>query len=189
MRTDRLLLKTGFMLSLLLFRPNLAMAADEFSVKSVSTQLNDTVFFLNAVYEIQLPDYIRSAFEQGFELPMSVDLEVYEDRTFWLDKRVVYFRQQYRLQYHSILDSVSMMNVNAGNRQFFTNLDEALSHLSVMLNYPMLDLNRLNRSKSYWARLRFGIDTEALPIPLKSSSLWQNDWELVSDWYQWEVVP
>lgn len=177
------------MLSLLMFRPNGVFAADEFEVKSVSTQLNDTVFFLNAVYEIKLPDYIRSAFDQGFEIPLAVDLEVFADRMLWLDKRVVYFRQQYRLQYHSILDTVSVLDVNAGNRQYFTSLNQALSHLSVMLNYPMLDLNTLDKSQNYWARLRFGIDTDALPIPLKSSSLWQNDWELVSDWYEWEVVP
>ena len=160
------------MLSLLMFRPNGVFAADEFEVKSVSTQLNDTVFFLNAVYEIKLPDYIRSAFDQGFEIPLAVDLEVFADRMLWLDKRVVY-----------------VLDVNAGNRQYFTSLNQALSHLSVMLNYPMLDLNTLDKSQNYWARLRFGIDTDALPIPLKSSSLWQNDWELVSDWYEWEVVP
>ena len=37
-------------------------------------------------------------------------------------------------------------------------------------------------------RIRFGIDTDELPQPLKASALWDNDWDLQSDWYEWEVV-
>ena len=33
-----------------------------------------------------------------------------------------------------------------------------------------------------------GIDSDELPLPLKSSSLWDNDWDLKSDWYEWEVI-
>ena len=52
----------------------------------------------------------------------------------------------------------------------------------------MLDIGNLAADQAYYARVRFGIDTDELPLPLKSSSLWDNDWDLQSDWFEWKVV-
>lgn len=175
------------LLVLMLSHPVSAADNDDFVIKTVTTQLNDTVYFLNVVYEINLPDYIIRAFEQGFDLPLYMELEVLEQRRFWFDKEVVYIKQQFRLQYHPLLDSVSVLNVNSGSHQYYSALDEALSQLSVLLSYPYLDKNSLQKNKKYQARLRFGIDKAELPIPLKSTSLWQNNWGLVSDWHEWDV--
>ena len=164
-------------------------AGDEFIIKSASTNLKGTVYFLNMVSEIELPGYITAAFEQGFDIPLSMEVEVYNTKRFWLDKEIVYIKQQYRLKYHPMLDAVSILNVNAGRRFYYASLSEALSAVSVILGYPLLDDNNLVKNKTYRVRLRFGIDALELPIPLKSSSLWQNNWGLVSDWYQWEVTP
>jgi len=175
-------------LVVLLLRPTVALAEKEFVVKTASTQLNGNVYFLNAVFEINLPAYISSAFEQGFDLPLALEIKIFRQRGFWLDKEVVTIKQQYRLQYHSILDSVSLMNINEGNRQYFDSLLDALSHLTVLLNFPLLDNNTLSNTEHYNARIYFGIDNAELPIPLKSSSLWENDWSLASDAYEWDIT-
>jgi len=61
--------------------------------------------------------------------------------------------------------------------------------VSVLFNYRLLDGQALKPGKRYRLRLRFGIDQAELPIPLKSTSLWQNDWNLSSDWYEWTYQP
>ncbi len=172
----------------LLLKPVNSQAQDEFAIKSVNTQLNESVYFLNAVFEISLPDYIVSAFDQGFVLPLLIEIEVSRNRFFWFDKDIVTIKQRYRMQYHAMLDSVSLLNVNSGNRQYFSSLKDALNHLTVLFNFPLLDNNALNQDKSYSARLNFGIDHAALPIPLKSSSLWKNDWHIGSDWFEWDIT-
>ena len=172
----------------LLLKPVNSQAQDEFVIKSVNTQLNETVYFLNAVFEISLPDYIVSAFDQGFVLPLLIEIEVSRNRLFWFDKDVVIIKQRYRMQYHAMLDSVSLLDVNSGNRQYFSSLDETLNHLTVLLNFPLLDNNALDQQKKYSARLNFGIDNAALPIPLKSSLLWKNDWHIGSDWFEWDIT-
>ena len=58
------------LLMAMVLRPANGHAQKEFVIKSVNTQLNETVYFLNAVFEINLPDYIVKAFEQGFEIPL-----------------------------------------------------------------------------------------------------------------------
>jgi hypothetical protein len=163
-------------------------AQKEFVIKSVNTQLNETVYFLNAVFEINLPDFIVEAFEQGFEIPLSMEIEISRKRGFWFDEAMVTIKQQYRIQYHAMLDSVSMLNVNSGNRLNFSSLEDALNKLTVLLNFPLLDNNALIPNEHYSARLNFGIDNTALPTPLKSSSLWENDWHIGSNWYEWDVT-
>ena len=175
--------------ALVLLMPASARNHTVFDVKSASTQLNGAVYFLNAVFEISLPPYILKAFDQGFDLPLAMEVEVFEHNTYWLDKKMVSIKQKYKLQYHTLLDTVSVMNVNAGSVHYYSTLAEALNSLSVVLNYPLLDNNTLQRDERYSARLRFGIDEAELPVPLKTSVLWESNWNLVSDWTEWEINP
>lgn len=177
------------MVTVFALRPSYADDAPAFAVASVNSTLNGSVYFINAVFEINLPYYIKSAVDQGFDLPLIMEIEVFRSRGMWFDEKVVYIKQQYLLRYHALLDSVSILDVNAGNRLYYASLDEAIARLSVLIDYPALDNNRLQDGKYYNARIRFGIDSSELPLPLKSSSLWENDWDLKSDWVEWELNP
>ena len=171
----------------LLLSPLTANDKATFEVKAASTQRDGAVYFLNAVFIINFPHYIIESFEQGFDLPILMEVEVYRDRNFWVDEQVVYIKQQYRLQYHPVLDSISIFNVNLGSLQYFNSLNDAVNQLSVLLGFPMLDRNNLIAGEAYYARMRLGINELELPIPLKSSALWDNDWDLVSEWFEWVV--
>jgi hypothetical protein len=162
---------------------------DPFVVESASSNLREHVYFLSAVFAINLPEYITRAVDQGFELPLVMEVEVFEDNSFWFDSKALYIRQSYRINHHSLLDSVSVFNVNSGRRQLFPSLGEAINYLTVVLEQPLVDRNNLQADETYMARLRLGIDYGALPLPLKSTSFWANDWTLISDWYEWEMQP
>ncbi len=160
---------------------------EAFVVESANTQLDETIYFLNAVFSIHLPDYIARAVDQGFDLPVALEIEVHRERNLWFDQRVVYIRHKYRLSYHSLLDEYSLLDVNAGLRSYFSSLEKAVSQLSVILHYPAVDKNILAPGESFSIRCRIGIDGNEIPIPLKSSSLWKNDWELRSEWFEWRL--
>jgi hypothetical protein len=165
-----------------------AQEGDPFIVKSANSHLKGNVFFLNAVFEIQLPFYITDAIDQGFNLPLMVEIEFYRQKSFWFNKQIAYIKQQYQLNYHPLLDAVSVFDVNSGRRQYFSSLSEAVQQLSVILDFPVLDENNLSENDSYLARLRMGVDQSELPVPLKSTSLWKNNWDLISEWYEWEFT-
>ena len=80
-----------------------------------------------------------------------------------------------------------VLDVNTSERHYFDDRKTAVKYIEVVYNYPMLDINNLAPNRDYYARVRYGIDADELPLPLKSSSLWDYDWNLVSDWYEWEV--
>lgn len=177
------------LLAVALWLPVSASNHAVFEVKSAQTQLVGSVYFLNAVFEINLPPHIIAAFEQGFDLPLAMEVEVFQHNNFWLDKEIVMIKQNYRIQYHTLLDTVSVSNQNAGSRHYYSNLKEALSALSVLLDFPLLDKHALTAGEQFSARVRIGIDEAELPVPLKTSGLWNDQWDLVSDWKEWEITP
>jgi hypothetical protein len=185
----RLLL--AWVVSLMLIVQPCSVAAqdgDPFIVKTANSHIKGNGVFLNAVFDIQLPSYITDAIDQGFNLPLMVEIEFYRDKTFWFNEQIVYIKQQYQLNYHPLLDAVSVFDVNSGRRQYFSSLNEAVQELTVIVDYPVLDKSKLAEDESYTMRLRMGVDQSELPVPLKSTSLWKNNWDLISEWYEWEVA-
>lgn len=183
---------------LLMSNPSLLMPAvayaeadaPAFQVRQASLQRQPDGYKLNALIDIRLPDYIREAFEQGFDLPLILEVELYRQRGWWMwDKRLLRIDQRYRLRDRSFYDNVRLLDLKTSESRYHDNLDEALSSLSVLYNYPLLDLLKLEPGQRYRLRMRFGIDQDELPIPLKSSSLWKKNWSLVNDWYEWEYRP
>ena len=179
----------GLLVALLVLSPAQARNHTVFEVKSVSTQLDESVYFLNAVFEINLPPYMVTALEQGFDLPLAMEVEVFEQNKYWFNKEIVMIKQKYLIQYHTLLDTVSVLNINSGGIHHFSTLKEALAGLSVLLNFPLLDNNALEKGEHYSGQLNFGIDETELPVPLKTQVLGQNNWDLVSDWFEWDINP
>jgi len=173
---------------LLLMTP---LFADEdgvaFRIQSAYFSLNETQLELNFEIEIKLPTYISSAIDHGFAVPLMFEVEILTPKKYWLDEKIVSLKQQYQLHFLPMLSSYVIFDLNEGQRYYFDSLGEAVNYLQVVYNYPMLDINNISDGRSYYARIRFGIDGDELPVPLKSSSLWDNDWGLRSDWYEWDV--
>jgi len=158
-----------------------------FRVQNASFSLDETLLELNSEIEIELPAYISIAIEQGFSVPLMFEVEILSPIKYWPDRKIVSLKQQYQIHFLPMLGSYVIFDLNAGQRYYFDSLNEAVEYLHKVNNYPMLDVNNISDERSYYARLRFGIDGDELPLPLKSSSLWDNDWNLKSDWYAWDI--
>ena len=165
----------------------MAQDKDPFIVETADFSLDKELLMLDMVVESEIPDYISIALEQGFAVPIMFEVEIRSEKRYWFDDRIVSLKQQYLLHHLPMLDSFVVFDVNSSERHYFDNRKAAVRYLEVVYNYPMLNINNLAADKEYYARVRFGIDTDELPLPLKSSSLWDNDWDLQSEWYEWEV--
>ncbi len=157
-----------------------------FEVRDAKFSLQDTLLLLDSTLSIELPEYIAIAVDQGFAVPLSFEVEFLETRKYWFDKKVVSLKQQYLLHYLPMLDAYVITDVNQGQRHYFDNRDQAVDSLKQVYQYPMLDIGNIDVDLDIYARLRFGLDVDELPLPLKSSSLWDNDWDLQSEWYNWK---
>jgi len=187
-RTDRRFsIRMSLLLLMLASGASLAQDVKPFVVQRAEFSLDQSMMLLDMVVESEIPGYISIALDQGFSVPIMFEVEILASKRYWLDDRVVSLKQQYRLNYQPMLDSYVVFDVNNSERRYFDNRQAAVRFIEVVYNYPMLNIKNLAPNRQYYARVRFGIDSDQLPLPLKSSSLWDNDWDLTSDWYEWDV--
>lgn len=178
------------LLILLVLAANSASYADSddaFKVKRAKFTQNDSMFYMDLIVQTTLPDYIAIAVDQGFAVPIMFEVEIREQKAYWIDSRLLSLKQQYLLHYLPILDSYAVLDVNKAERYYFHNRQSAVRHMQLVYHYPMFDIGNLDAGRNYYARVRFGIDTDELPLPLKSSSLWHNDWDIQSDWFELSI--
>ena len=158
-----------------------------FVVKRAEFNLDDTMLMLDLVIDSQIPDFISIAIDQGFAVPLMFEVEIRAEKDYWFDDRVVSLKQQFMLHYQPMLDSFVVLDVNTTQRHYFDQRKAAVQFIELVYNYPMLDINNLAAEKNYYARVRFGIDSDELPLPLQSSWFWDSDWDLQSEWYEVEI--
>lgn len=174
-------------LLLLICSPLMSAERNPFIVQQADFSLNQTLLELDLVVDAEIPEYISMAIDKGFAVPFMFEIEIRAEKAYWFDEKIVSLKQQYLLHYLPMLGSFAVLDLNSGERLYFEDRKAAVRYLEVAYNYPMLDIGNLTAGKEYYARVRFGIDTDELPVPLKSSSLWDNDWDLKSDWYEWKL--
>ena len=165
----------------------LAQDKDPFVVKRAEFKLDDSLLMLDLEIDSNLPDFITIAIDQGFAVPLMFEIEIRADQAYWFDDREVSLKQQYTLHHQPLLDSYVVLDVNTSERHYFDERKAAVDFIELVYNYPMLDIDNLAADKNYYARVRFGIDIDELPLPLQSSWFWDSDWDLQSEWYEWEV--
>jgi len=165
----------------------LAQDSDPFVVKRADFKLDDSMLMLDLEIDSNIPSFITIAIDQGFAVPMMFEIEIREEQDYWFDPRVVSLKQQYSLHHQPMLDSFVVLDVNTAERHYFDERKAAVHFIELVYNYPMLDIDNLAADRNYYARVRFGIDIDELPLPLQSSWFWDSDWDLQSEWYEWEI--
>ncbi len=175
------------LLVLLAGSPAAALADEVFEVVDAEFVDIDSTLSLNMRIDSNIPEYITIAMDQGFAVPFLFEVEIRERNRWWFDDKVVALKQQYLLHYLPILENYIVVDRNLSQRTYFRNRDTAMYSVSRVVEYPLFSVDNLRRDADLYARVRFGIDDDELPLPLKSSSLWDNDWSIKSDWFEWSL--
>jgi hypothetical protein len=172
---------------LMVVTATLAQGDDPFVVKRAEFKLDESMLLLDLEIESNIPAFISLAIDQGFAVPMMFEIEIRSENSYWFDNKEVSLKQQYKLNHQPMLDSYVVLDVNTSERHYFDRRKAAVQFMELVYNYPMLDIDNLAPGKNYYARVRFGIDIDELPLPLQSSWFWDSDWDLQSEWYEWEI--
>ena len=175
----------------LLVLPSTIVAAEgePFEVQTARFSLEDSLLKLDLEVDIDLPEFIGITVNQGLAVPFMFEVEIFTSRNNWFDKKIVTVKQAYLLHFLPMLSSYVVNDINSGKRHYFDSLDEAVEHMEAVFNYPMLDIGNFDFNREFYARARFRIDHEALPLPLKPSFFWPSDWDERSKWFSFEMVP
>jgi hypothetical protein len=161
------------------------VAADGIEVKSAQLVAREDGYALQADLEISLTPTLEDALNRGVTLFFVFEFELIRPRWYWLNEKVVEFRQQYRLTFNTL---TRQYRVSSGSLyQNFSSLTEALVFMSRIRRPQIVPAAALRSDTEYAAALRMRLDLSELPKPFQVNALASREWNIGSDWYRWTV--
>jgi hypothetical protein len=179
--------------SLLLLTVAVALGQDRsdrhgyFDVRSAATRLVDDVQVLDARLQLVLSDEALDALNSGVPLTIELDVEVIRIRRFLPDALDAELTLRYELEYRPLSQRYMVRNLNSGEQESFATLYSALNNLGRIQELPLVDDTVLDADSDYRLRLQAVLSTQQYPAPLRILFFWRDQWQLKSDWYEWQL--
>ncbi len=158
-----------------------------FEVRSATTELVDGVVTLDARLQLVLSSEALRALDAGVPLTIELQLELLRQRRFNFDAVDAELAVRFELEYRPLSQRYILRNLNSGNQESFATLYSALNTLGRVQNLPIVDEALLQSDKRYRGRLRALLNTQQYPAPLRFVFFWRNEWQLQSEWFQWQL--
>jgi len=158
-----------------------------FDVRSAETSMVAGVHELDARLQLILSAEALEALNSGVPLTIELNLEVIRIRALWLDDVEAALTVTYELEYRPLSQRYVLRNLNSGDQDSFSTLYSALNNLGRIQGLPVIDDALLDPDSAYRMRLRALLSTRQYPAPLRILFFWRSQWQLTSDWYQWNL--
>ena len=142
---------------------------------------------LDARLQLILSTEALEALNSGVPLTIELNLEVIRIRGLWLDDVEAELTVTYELEYRPLSQRYVLRNLNRGDQDSFSTLYSALNNLGRIQGLPVIDDALLDPDSAYRMRLRALLSTRQYPAPLRILFFWRSQWQLTSDWYQWNL--
>lgn len=174
-------------------------AAEGIVLNKAEARLTEEGYQLSADYDIHLSQSVETALKRGVTLYFVSELTINRSRWYWFDTDVVLDEQIAKLSYNAL---TQQYRITRGSLfQSFHELNEALHVLGHHTSEPV-PLSELDKqgggfftrlmkrgSDCCSAQAQMRLDVTQLPKPLQVNALTNEDWNLESKPYRWEVVP
>lgn len=165
-----------------------AAQAAGFFVLNAKSDLQENVYRLTANVKSQLSPDVEHALKNGIAVVMQLDIEVLRPDAYYLwSESIATLHQQYRVQYHALSQRFLVTNLNSAVQDYFSGLDDVMASLGAITDLPILDKSLLESGEQYTARVRFGINFDSLPVPLRYYAYVLPQWRLQSEWYNFPL--
>ena len=149
-------------------------------------RLGDGVF-LSAVVKFELPPAVEDALTKGVPMFFVAEADLFRDRWYWTDKKVVAVQRHIRLAYQPLTRrwrinvSTGVMsgnNLGVSLSQSFDSLPEALASLQRLSRWKIADVSEIDLDARHNVELQFRLDVTQLPRPFQIGTLGQSDWNV-----------
>jgi Domain of unknown function (DUF4390) len=174
--------------SLMVVLPQIAQAESATTeVSSLQFERNADSLLLTAAVNFSLPATVEDALLKGVPVIFVAEADIFRERWYWLDKRVVSTQRHMRLVYQPLtqrwrLAVASGLITNNGLgvalNQTFDTLEEALGVIRRVSGWQIAELAELEPGARYRVDFFFRLDVTQLPRPLQIGVLGQSDWSL-----------
>jgi hypothetical protein len=156
-------------------------------VRSAYVNIDNGVFLLHARVEYPVNPAIRIALRDGVTLTFDLDTRVERERRLWFNASIVDLTLKRELMYHAVSDRYVVRDVRTGQQENFPTLEDALTYLGRIDNWPILVEPQLDGG-NYLISVRAGVRRGRLPASLRALLFWTDDFRRVSEWYSWSLT-
>ena len=125
--------------------------------------------------------------KDGVTLTIEMQIQVIRVRRFFVDNVDAELAIRYALEYRPLSQRYIVRNLNSGDQDSFSTLYSALNRLGRVQNLPIIDDALLIAEKPYRVRLRAMLNTQQYPASLRLLFFWRGQWQLQSEWYEWQL--
>ena len=165
------------------FAFNVYAAPGNIQIRNAELISVDDKYALYSDFDLNLNPVLEEALNKGAALTFLIEFQITSPRKYWFDDEIVTQSYRISLSYHALSRQYLL---NRNNHQLsFTSLLQAKEILTRIKEWSVLDKSLLKKGEVYQAALRVRLDQTKLPKPLQVEASGSEDWNLVSERYQW----
>ena len=175
------------LLWMLAWLPAAAADSRNAAVSQLRLEQADDGVYLSAQVQFELPPVVQEVLEKGIAIYFVTEAELYRERWYWTDLKVVQVARYMRLAYQPLtrrwrlnVSSVPITNAGFGVslNQNFDTLDDALDSIRRVGRMRLGDIAEIGDEPSHAVTFQFRLDTSQLPRPFQIGAFGQSDWNI-----------
>ena len=144
--------------------------------------------FMSAIVRFELPPTVEDALTKGIAMFFVAEVDVYQNRWYWTDRRVASATRTIRLAFQPLtrrwrVNIVSgLVSSSSGLRatlnQNYDSLPEAMSAVQRLSRWRIADNAEIEGDVPYRMEFTFNLDLSQLPRPFQIGVVGQRDWTI-----------
>jgi len=167
--------------------PLAAQAEPVAEVTQLRLERSSEGLLLSAALRFDLPTAVEDALFKGVAVFFVAEAEVYRERWYWADKKVVSAQRHMRLLFQPLTrrwrlavssGPIPSNGLGVALNQNFDSLEEALAAVRRISGWRIAEVGDIEAGARHRLEFRFRLDVSQLPRPLQIGALGQTDWTL-----------
>jgi len=158
-----------------------------FDVRSAKSVLIDQTHVLDARLQLFLSDEALNALNSGVPLTIELNIEFIRVRRFMPDDKEIELSFQFELEYKPLSQRYIVRDTVNDTQDSYATLFSALNRLGRVQNLFLVNDNELSNDSNYRMRLQALLSTKQYSAPLRMLFFWRSQWDIKSEWYEWQL--
>jgi len=164
-----------------------AAGASGISIERAAGRTKEADYLMDARIRYELSDSVIEAVTHGIRLRFNVRVKVKKERNWIWDRTIKSEVLIYRLEYQPLSGNYIVTRLNDSEREQFRDLEEALTYLGNVNDYPLIKQDMLDQGGVYNCYIKSELKVSSLPLPLQPVAYLSPTWNLESLWYEWNI--
>ena len=143
--------------------------------------------FVTAAVNFELPNVVEDALLKGIPLVFVAEVDVFRNRWYWYDKKVISAERHFRLAFQPLTrrwrlniasGQISPNTLGLALNQSFDSLPEAMAAVRRISRWKVAEASELEADPKQSLEFRYRLDVSQLPRPFQIGVLGQTEWSI-----------